>query len=68
VDAPMVSRLHCRLTLDAMDRLALEDLGSTNGTWVNEKKVKHAPLSAGDVIKVGRVVFAVRDTETTPLS
>jgi pSer/pThr/pTyr-binding forkhead associated (FHA) protein len=60
VDAPMVSRLHCRLSLDATARLDVEDLGSTNGTWVNEKKIKRTALMAGDVVKVGRVVFAVR--------
>ena len=63
VDAPLVSRLHCRLNLDAKARLAVEDLGSTNGTWVNGHKVKHAPLSAGDKLKVGRVVFDIRDAE-----
>lgn len=63
VDAPLVSRLHCRLNLDEKARLAVEDLGSTNGTWVNGHKVKHAPLAAGDKLKVGRVVFDIRDAE-----
>ena len=59
VDAALVSRFHCRLTLDAAG-LGVEDLGSTNGTWVNGRKIVHAPLSAGDTLKVGRVEFAVR--------
>jgi pSer/pThr/pTyr-binding forkhead associated (FHA) protein len=65
VDAPLVSRLHCRLTLDARDGLGVEDLESTNGTWVNGQKVKKAPLMAGDKVKVGRVEFDVR-SEPTP--
>ncbi len=63
VDAPLVSRLHCRLNLDDKARLAVEDLGSTNGTWVNGHKVQRAPLIAGDKLKVGRVVFDIRDSE-----
>ena len=64
VDAPLVSRLHCRVSLDARDRLDVEDLGSTNGTWVNGRKVKRAPLGAGDKLKVGRVEFVVKIRES----
>ena len=60
VDVALVSRLHCRFTLDTGDHLDVEDLGSTNGTWVNGRKVKKAPLLAGDRVKVGRVEFQVR--------
>jgi pSer/pThr/pTyr-binding forkhead associated (FHA) protein len=59
VDAALVSRLHCRLTLDDAGRLDVEDLGSTNGTWVNGRKVERAPLAAGDTIRIGRVEFRV---------
>jgi pSer/pThr/pTyr-binding forkhead associated (FHA) protein len=58
VDAALVSRLHCRLTLDAAG-LGVEDLGSTNGTWVNGRKIARAPLMSGDKLTVGRVEFAV---------
>jgi pSer/pThr/pTyr-binding forkhead associated (FHA) protein len=60
VDAALVSRLHCRFTLDDRNRLNVQDLGSTNGTWVNGNKVDKAALQAGDKVKVGRVEFAVR--------
>jgi len=60
VDAPLVSRLHCRLSIDVDNGLDVEDLGSTNGTFVNGRKVRRAPLRAGDTLKVGRVEFAVR--------
>lgn len=59
VDAALVSRVHCRFTLDDTG-LDVEDLGSTNGTWVNGRKVARAPLIEGDTVKVGRVEFAVR--------
>jgi ABC transport system ATP-binding/permease protein len=60
VEAALVSRLHCRFKLDDHNQLDVEDLGSTNGTWVNGHKVEKAPLSAGDKVKIGRVEFAVR--------
>jgi pSer/pThr/pTyr-binding forkhead associated (FHA) protein len=60
VDAALVSRLHCRFALDHGDRLGIEDLGSTNGTWVNGRKVNKTLLATGDRITVGRVEFAVR--------
>ena len=62
VDAALVSRLHCRLTLDDAG-LGVEDLASTNGTWVNGRKIQRAPLMSGDKLKVGRVEFAVTSAE-----
>jgi pSer/pThr/pTyr-binding forkhead associated (FHA) protein len=59
VRAPLVSRLHCRLTADASNQLVVEDLGSQNGTRVNGRKVDRATLKAGDRLTVGRVEFTV---------
>ena len=58
VDAAMVSRLHCRLTAGAAE-LHVTDLDSTNGTFVNGKRVTAAPLKEGDLLGVGRVEFVV---------
>ena len=55
VDAALVSRVHCRFTLNRGQELELEDLGSTNGTFVNGKKVGKAMLRDGDKVAVGRV-------------
>jgi ABC transport system ATP-binding/permease protein len=59
VDAALVSRVHCRLTLNRTNELELEDLGSTNGTFVNGKKVSTTTLNDGDKLTVGRVHFVV---------
>jgi len=59
VDAALVSRVHCRFTLNETNELQLEDLGSTNGTFVNGKKVRRTQLSDGDKLTVGRVRFVV---------
>lgn len=60
-DAPLVSRLHCRLTADVTGQLVMEDLGSTNGTEVNGTPTARAVLRSGDVLGVGRVSFTVAE-------
>jgi pSer/pThr/pTyr-binding forkhead associated (FHA) protein len=63
VDAALISRLHCRLTADKSDQLVVEDLGSTNGTMVNGKKIDRIVLRAGDRLTVGRVEFQIRPAD-----
>lgn len=60
LDAPLISRVHCRLTADASDQLIVEDLESTNGTKVNGKAIDRAVLREGDTLTVGRVEFRVK--------
>jgi pSer/pThr/pTyr-binding forkhead associated (FHA) protein len=63
VDAALVSRIHCRLT--ATDRhLEVEDLSSTNGIFVNDKKVDRARLTSGDRLRVGRVELTIEKRAT----
>ena len=62
VDAPLVSRVHCRLTADRSNQLIVEDLGSTNGTRVNGQTASRSVLKAGDTVTVGRVEFVVEET------
>ena len=59
VDAPLVSRLHCRLTAGATE-LEVVDLASTNGTFVNGERVERALLKTGDRLGVGRVELTVQ--------
>jgi pSer/pThr/pTyr-binding forkhead associated (FHA) protein len=63
VDAALVSRVHCRLTVHSDGRLELCDLESTNGTFVNGARVgQPIPLASGDRIQVGRIeLIALRD-------
>ena len=58
VEAALVSRLHCQLTATA-DSLQVKDLGSTNGTFVNGKRVSAAELKQGDTLSIGRVDLIV---------
>jgi pSer/pThr/pTyr-binding forkhead associated (FHA) protein len=59
VDAAMVSRFHCRLTASTRGTLEVEDLQSTNGTFVNGKRVSRLVLAEGDRLRVGRVELEV---------
>ena len=61
-DDPEISRRHARITLRAGDQLAIEDLGSTNGTFVNGKRIEASQtLIPGDTIKVGMTTLQVLD-------
>ena len=69
VDAALVSRVHCRFTLSEANELEMEDLGSTNGTFVNGKKVGKAMLADGDKLTIGRVQFVAKsERNATPPS
>jgi serine/threonine-protein kinase len=41
-------------------RCEIRDLGSTNGTYVNERRVERARLNSGDRIAAGQSIFQVR--------
>jgi pSer/pThr/pTyr-binding forkhead associated (FHA) protein len=64
VEAPLVSRIHCRLTAGATE-LEVLDLGSTNGTFVNGERVERRTLKPGDKLGVGRVELMVQQ-EVSP--
>ena len=58
LDVALVSRVHCRLTAGD-DQLEVVDLKSTNGTFVNDKRIEKARLATGDRLRVGRVEMTV---------
>jgi diguanylate cyclase (GGDEF)-like protein len=57
---PSVSRNHCRV-LREEGRFWIEDLGSTNKTFVNGAVVQKAKLNDGDRVKIGEHVFKFFD-------
>jgi hypothetical protein len=59
VDDPGASRRHAEIRKDG-DRFVLVDLGSTNGTLVNDSPVAEQALEDGDRITIGRTVIEFR--------
>lgn len=55
---PGLSRRHAELELIG-DRLLIRDLGSANGTYVNEERVTEKELADGDQIRFDRLMFTV---------
>lgn len=67
VEAPLVSRLHCRVTCSTDGRLEVEDLGSTNGTYVDTRRIEGSvALQPGAMLTVGRVGFEIVKAEAAP--
>lgn len=56
-----VSRQHAALMI-THEKCTLEDLGSTNGTWLNENQLeanRPYPLRTGDLIRLGNLLIIV---------
>lgn len=56
IDQESISRHHARITFDGQ-RHSIEDLGSTNGTFVNDQSRHRGPLCDGDQVKIGRSIL-----------
>ena len=54
-----VSRKHCTVLREG-DKLTVQDLGSSNGTYVNGNRALESPLSAGDTLHIGPLTFVVQ--------
>ncbi|GIW74724.1 MAG: hypothetical protein KatS3mg103_1246 [Phycisphaerales bacterium] len=54
-----VSREHCRIE-PTDGGLAVEDLGSSNGTFVNGVQIEEAQMAPGDVLKIGPALLVLR--------
>ncbi len=52
----MVSRKHAKLTTQ-QGKIVIQDLGSTNGTFVNGEKIKRARLKEGDRVLIGTSIL-----------
>lgn len=57
INDPSVSRIHTKITQDDDGRVVVEDLRSSNGTYVNERRVDVQDLRHGDRVRFGTVGF-----------
>jgi chromosome segregation ATPase len=57
-----VSREHARLTVSPRGGVLIEDLGSTNGVFVNSVRIERQELRHGDLVTVGESQFRFLET------
>lgn len=69
LDENLVSRRHAKFAW-VNDEVKVQDLGSTNGTFVNGRKVLAATLKSGDKVQIGQTLMKVyfSDDPTADLS
>lgn len=60
----MVSRRHAKISV-AGDQIFLQDLGSTNGSFVNGEKIKRARLNEGDRVLIGTSIIKLVAAENS---
>ncbi|MBA4031499.1 MAG: hypothetical protein C0478_11515 [Planctomyces sp.] len=72
LNSALVSRRHCRVSpgvvlRPGVETLVVEDLGSQNGTFVNEVAITAATtLEPGDRLRVGAMIFELAGAGSTP--
>jgi len=59
----MVSRKHAKITVSS-NEIHIQDLGSTNGSFVNGEKIRRAKLQVGDRILIGTSIIKVVSVDT----
>ncbi len=64
INDPIVSRRHCEIGL-SNGAIYVNDLGSSNATFVNGFPIKRAELTVGDEIAVGNAIFFVTSLKAT---
>ena len=66
---PLVSRRHCEIFAKG-DQLIVRDLGSLNGTFINNQRIEgEHPLANGELLTIGSVTFRAAydsELESTP--
>ena len=56
IDRDSVSRRHARI-FRVSDQWFVEDLGSTNGSYINDVPIQRSPLRDSDFVKIGSAIF-----------
>ncbi len=61
INEPFISTEHARVTVKG-DQVAIEDLNSTNGTFVNRRQILGTvTLNTGDIVQIGQVKLKLID-------
>ncbi len=52
-----VSRIHAKITQDSGGRVYVEDLRSSNGTYINDRRIDQQEMQHGDRVRFGTVAY-----------
>src|SRR4051812_3205514 len=63
LDEPSLSRLHARISMTRDGVAVVEDLGSTNGVFLNGSQRRSGNLTAGDRVRLGSVEFELEEIQ-----
>jgi len=56
-----ISGQHCQIGLTAKGEILFEDLGSTNGSFLNNSKIAKTNIKINDVIRIGHTLIKIDD-------
>ncbi len=60
IDNPYISSLHARFSVNGSGQILVEDLKSTNGTYLDGEKIQHAVVECGADLRLGQVSVDIR--------
>ena len=63
LDDASISRKHCQFLIDPFGSLMVRDLGSTNGVYVDGRRVDKATVSLGAEVRIGLLMFHIELTD-----
>jgi predicted component of type VI protein secretion system len=58
-----ISRRHCQFSNDSQGALVVRDLNSTNGIYIDDRRVTKAVLKPGDVVRLGAITLRIEWTD-----
>jgi hypothetical protein len=61
IDHPTISGIHCEVMREA-DSILVRDLGSTNGTFIDDKRITEGRLEVGQTLRLGDVKMMLEPT------
>lgn len=56
-----MSGSHCSFEITSKGQLMFTDLGSTNGSYLNNSKVNQTPVKINDVVRIGNTLIRLED-------
>src|SRR5262245_51848490 len=66
VSDPSISSFHAELMVEG-EEIKVRDLGSTNGTFIDDQKIQEGDLKPANILRLGNVRFQLEEVQVTPV-